>query len=121
MFVPDYDRSLETPGALPGVTTEAVTDTGGRFRFAGLGCDQLAHRAFRAPGVVDTAIEVMTRNAPDVHFRLQGMSEDVVTYGASFTAALKSGRTVRGVVRDKTTGTPLADVWIGPRFERSRG
>ena len=70
----DHDRSLETPGVLPGVTTEAVTDTDGRFRLAGLGRDRLAHLRIRGPGVVDTAIEVMTRYAPDVHVRPLGIA-----------------------------------------------
>ena len=37
-----------------------------------------------------------------------------MTYGASFTLRLERGRTVTGLVRDKASGLPLADVWVGP-------
>ncbi len=59
----------------------------------------------------------MTREAADVHVRPGGASEDLVTYGATFTLALKLGRTVTGLVRDKTSGAPLADVWVSPGIE----
>lgn len=114
LMMMDYDRSLDTPGVLPGVTTEAVTDADGRFRLDGLGRERLASLHIRGPGIVATSIGVMTREAPDVHARPLGATEGLVTYGAAFTLALKPGRTVTGVVRDKTTGAPLADVWVGP-------
>ena len=113
----DYDRSLDTPGVLPGVTTEAVTDADGRFRLEGLGRERLARLNIRGPGVAETSIVVMTREAADVHVAALGASEDLVTYGASFTLALERGRTVTGVVRDKASGAPLADVWVGPGME----
>ena len=110
----DYDRSLNTPGVLPGVTTEAVTDADGRFRLGGLGRERLARLSVRGPGVADTSITVMTREAPDARARPQGATEDRVIYGARFTLTLRRGRTVTGVVRDKASGAPLADVWVGP-------
>jgi protocatechuate 3,4-dioxygenase beta subunit len=109
----NYDRSLSTPGVLPRVTTEAVTDANGLFRFNGLGRERLVRLNIRGPGVVDTSIEVMTRAVPDVPARPELPSEDQVTYGADFILELKPGRTVTGLVRDKATGTPLADVWVG--------
>jgi hypothetical protein len=118
---PNYDRRLETPAVLPGVTTEAVIDADGRFRLEGLGRERLAHLRIRGPGIVDTNITVMTREAPDIHVRPRGMSEDLVTYGADFTLALKPGRTATGVVRDKATGTPLADVWVGSGMDAISG
>jgi hypothetical protein len=114
IMMTDYDRSLNTPGVLPGVVTEAVTDADGRFRLEGLGRERLAHLNIRGPGIAEKSIVVMTREAADVHVRPMGASKDLVTYGASFTLALEQGRTVRGVVRDKASGAPLADVWVGP-------
>ncbi len=113
----DYDRSLSTPEVLPGVTTEVVTDADGRFRLDGLGRERLVRLSVRGSGVVETSIEVMTRDAPDIHARPLGASEALVTYGATFTLTLKPGRTVTGMVRDKAMGTPLADVWVGPGLE----
>ena len=108
----DYDRRLSTPSVLPGVATEAVTDADGRFRLKGLGRERLAHLVIRGPGIAEASIVVMTREAADVH-PLRA-SKDLVTYGASFTLALGPGRTVTGVVRDKASRAPLADVWVGP-------
>jgi RNA polymerase sigma factor (sigma-70 family) len=113
----DYDRRLESPDVLPGVTTEAVTDADGRFRFKGLGREWLASLKIRGHGIAETSIVVMTREAADVHVRPMGAQEELVTYGASFTLTLVRGRTVTGVVRDKTSGAPLADVWVGPGLD----
>ena len=114
VLMTDYDRSLDTPAVLPGMTTEAVTDADGRFRLGGLGRERLARLSVRGPGVADTWITVMTREAPDAHVRPRGATEDRVIYGAQFTLTLWRGRTVTGVARDKSSGTPLADVWVGP-------
>ncbi len=110
----DYDRSLGTPDVLPGVGTEVVTDADGRFRLKGLGRDRLAHLNIRGPGIAESSIVVMTREAADIHTRPMGASKNLVTYGASFMLGLERGRTVTGVVRDKASGAPLADVWVSP-------
>ena len=96
------------------MTTEAVTDADGRFRLEGLGRERLARLTIRGPAVAEKSIVVMTRKAADVRVPPLGASEDLVTYGASFTLALERGRTVTGVVRDKASGAPLADVWVSP-------
>ncbi len=115
LYMPiDYDRRLDTPGVLPGVATEAFTDADGRFRFKGLGRDRLARLSIKGPGIADTSIVVMTRDVADVRTRPLGAPKDRVTYGASFTLRLERGRTVTGLVRDKASGLPLADVWVGP-------
>ncbi len=113
----DYDQSLDTPRVLPSAGTEAVTNADGRFRFTGLGRERLARLSIRGPGVADRSIVVMTREAADVHARSRRATDDLVTYGASFTLTLERGRTVTGMVRDKTSGAPLADVWVGPGIE----
>jgi hypothetical protein len=46
--------------------------------------------------------------------RPPSLRSDFVTYGASFSLTLERGRTVTGAVRDKTSGAPLVDVWVGP-------
>jgi RNA polymerase sigma factor (sigma-70 family) len=117
----DYDRSLYEPDVLPGVTAEFVTDADGRFRLDGLGRERLAALEIRGSGAVDTSIEVMTREAPEVRVRWIGATEDTVIHGADFTLTLKPGRTVTGMVRDRTTGEPLADVWVGPRLASIAG
>jgi hypothetical protein len=108
----DYDQSLEMPDVLPGVMSEVVTDNDGRFRFEGLGRERLARLSIRGPGVAEKSIVVMTREAADLHVRPLGATEDLVTYGANFSLTLERGRTVTGLVRDKASGAPLADVWV---------
>jgi hypothetical protein len=112
MSMTDYDQRLNSPGLLPGVTTQVGTDADGRFHLEGLGRERLARLKIRGPGVAEKWITVMTREAPDVRVRPMGATEDLVTYGANFTLALERGRTVTGVVRDKTSGLPLSDVWV---------
>jgi RNA polymerase sigma factor (sigma-70 family) len=103
----NYDRSVHEPIVLPGVATEASTDADGRFLLAGLGRDRLAELKITAPGVVDTYLRVMTRDAPDLKFGSRTI------LGAGFTFRLKPGRTVRGIVRDRETRAPIAGMWVG--------
>jgi hypothetical protein len=117
ILMTDYERRTTTPGELPGVATEAVTDADGRFRLEGLGRERLARLNIRGPGVAETSISVMTREAADVHVRPWKAREDLVTYGSSFTLELKRGRTVTGMVRDKASGAPIADAWVGPGID----
>ena len=84
-------RLLDSPGVLPGVATEAVTDADGRFRLQGLGRERLASLNIRGPGIADTSIVVMTREAADVHTRPQGATKDLVTYGAGSRARTRTG------------------------------
>jgi hypothetical protein len=49
--------------------------------------------------------------------RPPSLRSDFVTYGASFSLTLERGRTVTGAVRDKTSGAPLANVWVGPGLD----
>jgi hypothetical protein len=117
ILMTDYDQSLDTPSVLPGATIEAVTDADGRFRLAGLGRERLARLNIRGPGVAEKSIIVMTREAADVRVRPLRAAEDLVTYGARFTVALERGRTVTGVVRDKVSGAPIAEAWVGPGID----
>jgi hypothetical protein len=120
----DFARSLSSPAvaALHGVTAEAVTDADGRFRLTGLGRERLAQLYVKGPGVVDTSLTVMTREAPDERpERGKEFGDSVVTLGAGFTLRLEPGRTVTGVVRDKANGEPIPGMWVGPDRDPLRG
>ena len=101
----NYDQTLQEPGVLPGVATEATTDADGRFRLAGLGRDRMSSLQIIVRGVVDTCVTVMTRDAPDIIFDhdADGYPKGNMVLGAGFTLRLKPGRTVRGIVRDGET------------------
>jgi RNA polymerase sigma factor (sigma-70 family) len=114
ILMTDYERRLASPGVLPGVTTEVLSDADGRFLLDRLGRERLARLTIRGTGVAEKSIVVMTREAADVRVRPLGAAEDLVTYGAGFTLMMERGRTVTGVVRDKSSGAALSDVWVGP-------
>ncbi len=111
----NYDQSLQEPAVLPGVATEATTDKDGRFRLAGLGRDRMAALHVTSRGVVDTYLTVMTRDAPDIvsDRDADGYPRGNMVLGAGFTLRLRPGRTVRGIVRDRETRTPIAGMWVG--------
>ena len=114
---PDFEEQLSFENPLPGMSPETRTDSDGRFTLSGIGRERLAELQVTAPAMVDTTITVMTRNAPDVGtFRIQGKPTQT-TYGAKFTAQLKPGVTITGVVRDRDTKEPIPGMWIGLRAD----
>jgi beta-lactamase regulating signal transducer with metallopeptidase domain len=112
----DYERELYRPSLvlLPGLTTETRTNADGRFTMLALGREWLAQLSVSAPGVVDTTLTVMTRDAPDVGILpIDGKTTQVV-YGAGFTLKLKPGLTLRGRVIDRDSREPIPGMWVGP-------
>ena len=111
-------EASSTPGVLPGVTTEAVTDADGRFRLQGLGRERLARLNIRGPGVADTSIVVMTREAADVHVRRLGRLEGSRDLRGQLHARAGTGpdRDGRGVAT-RRRARRCADVWVGPGIE----
>ena len=119
--VTDYERELYKPGLLPGLVLETKTDADGHFKLSGLGRDRLAYLKVSAPSVVDTELEVMTRNTPDVRTRLGDEVADKLKpmiYGAKFTLSLKprpddtkdrAGRGSPDPALAPTAGLPDAD------------
>jgi hypothetical protein len=98
-------------GPLPGQAAAVTTGADGRFRISGLGRERLARLIVEGPGIRFMRIEAMTRVGeavvnPDPH-RQQRI------YGATFDHSAEPARTIRGVVRDKETGKPVAGVQVG--------
>ena len=111
----DFDASgpgLFRPSFIPGLTSHAVTDQQGRFRLEGLGGERLVSLDFQGPTIRDWSITVMTREAADS--KPEKFPDQLwrITYGAGFTLRLNPGRTITGIVRDKQTGEPVADMWV---------
>jgi serine/threonine protein kinase/WD40 repeat protein len=114
---PDFEEQLSFEDPLPGVSPETRTDSDGRFTLSGIGRERLAELQVTAPAMVDTTITVMTRNAPDLGtLRIHGKPTQT-TYGAKFTAQLKPGVTITGVVRDRDTKEPIPGMWVGLRAD----
>jgi beta-lactamase regulating signal transducer with metallopeptidase domain len=110
----DYERELYRPHLVPGLTTETRTDADGRFTMSGLGRDRLVELSVSAPGVVDTTLTVMTRDAPDVGILPINGETTQVVHGAGFTLKLKPGLTLRGRVIDRDSREPIPGMWVGP-------
>jgi RNA polymerase sigma factor (sigma-70 family) len=108
----DYERDTYRPHLLPGLTTETRTDADGRFALSGLGRDRLAVLDVSAPGVADTTLKVMTRNAPDVGSLPVNEKPTQVIHGANFTLRLSRGLSVKGLVRHRDTKAPVPGMWV---------
>jgi RNA polymerase sigma factor (sigma-70 family) len=92
-------------GPLPGQPPQATTSADGRFRLTGVGRNRLIILAIEGPAVPHTALNVFTWPAADAL-----PSRDVNP--ATFDYASVTPRPIRGVVRDKSTGQPVAGVKI---------
>ncbi len=93
-------------GPLPGRPEGLTTDAEGRFRLADLGRDWLVQCHIEGPAIQHTYFWAMTRPAQPV-VRL-GAPQKI--FGATFDYLAAAARPIRGVVRDKATGKPLAGV-----------
>jgi len=115
-LAPDQARIFDRPDLLPGVDVRARTDADGRFELRGLGRDRLASLAVVAPGFVDTTLEVMTRDAPDIppdRDLNANFNRSEALYGADFEADLRAERVVRGVVLDRESRRPVVGMRVG--------
>jgi hypothetical protein len=92
---------------MPGQPAVLTTGADGRFRLAGVGRERLVQFRVEGPGIASAWLgTVMTRAAEKV----AGPGTHV--YGASFDHVAVASRPIRGVVRDKETGKPLAGVCV---------
>jgi RNA polymerase sigma factor (sigma-70 family) len=90
-------------GPLPGQPLSVTTDADGRFRLAGLGRDRVASLAVEGPAVQYTVFQAATRPAAAI-------PDGAWIKSATFDYVARPSQTIRGVVRDKATGKPLAGV-----------
>ncbi|MGL6073091.1 MAG: sigma-70 family RNA polymerase sigma factor [Fimbriiglobus sp.] len=108
-----YERSLSDVKRVPKQVTETKTDAEGRFSFTGVGRERLAHLRVRHLSIKDADVVVMTRKAPNVVTdKDENDKPREYIYGSEFTAALKPGYVVRGIVRDRETKAPISNVWV---------
>jgi beta-lactamase regulating signal transducer with metallopeptidase domain/protocatechuate 3,4-dioxygenase beta subunit len=92
---------------------EVATDEQGRFRFQGLGAEQVVELKIQGPTIVFSAPTVVTRPIKPIAARgfpsQYGIGTEMV-YGADFTHTVAPSRPVAGVVRDAKTHQPMAGV-----------
>src|SRR5262249_25706738 len=94
-------------GPLRGQPAVLTTGADGRFKLSGAGRERTVLFRVEGPGIATAFLVVMTRAAEtvtgDQGFRI---------YGASFDYVAVASRPIRGVVRDKDTGKPVAGVTV---------
>jgi RNA polymerase sigma factor (sigma-70 family) len=95
---------------LPGPAEGIETGPDGRFRLDGLGPDCVAMLQVEGPGIEYAPIHVMTRAGAPVR-PPYGSNGDVV-YGATFEHVARVGRRIRGTIRDRENGKPVAGVRV---------
>jgi protocatechuate 3,4-dioxygenase beta subunit len=100
-----FDRGSEPfkrcLGPLPG-QPRVTTAADGRFRLPGVGRDRIVTLALGGPAIPATTCMAATRPAAEVASKL--------IHGGPFDVTLPAAQSIRGVVRDKATGAPLAGV-----------
>jgi RNA polymerase sigma factor (sigma-70 family) len=113
-------------GRLAGQPAVRTTGADGRFKLAGVGRERIAYLRVEGPGIATADLQVMTRAAePVTGPRPPGpvAVEPTRVYGASFDYVAAASRPIRGTVRDKDPGKPLAGMrvrlvsGVGPRGE----
>jgi RNA polymerase sigma factor (sigma-70 family) len=90
-------------GPLPGQPPAVTTNADGRFHLAGLGRDRVASLAVEGPAIQYTVFQAATRPAAAI-------PDGAWIKSAFFDYVTSPSQTIRGVVRDKATGKPLAGV-----------
>jgi protocatechuate 3,4-dioxygenase beta subunit len=101
-----WDKYCRNP--LAGQANVLKTHTDGRFRLTGVGRDRTVDLAIEGPGIQSTKITVMTCAGEGV------LTPDAIQkiYPRAFDYLAAQSRTIRGVVRDKDSGRPVAGVRV---------
>ncbi len=117
-----YDRAASQGdsvwGPLPGQPTEITSDTAGRFTLTGVGRERLVAFYITSGASIQHGrpFEVMTRTADTVRgVTVPGQPQGSIygnVYGANFDFVAAPSVPIRGTVRDKATGKPVAGVTI---------
>jgi protocatechuate 3,4-dioxygenase beta subunit len=106
-----YPFTKRWDGPLPVRPAAVTTGKDGRFRLAGAGRERIVAFRLEGPAIASVSLYFMTRAAATVAggnrhtgwWRFYGASSDYLAIAA---------RPIRGVVRDKETGKPLAGVAV---------
>jgi RNA polymerase sigma factor (sigma-70 family) len=100
-------RFLWYPNYLPDPSLMTTTGADGRFLLEGIGSERIVTLNVEGPGIHYHSFNAMTRRAAAV----RGPYKDDIL-GAAFDYTVKPGRLIRGTVREKGSGRPLAGIHI---------
>jgi RNA polymerase sigma factor (sigma-70 family) len=101
-------------GPFPGQPATLTTGADGRFRLTGVGRDRVVTFQLEGPGIQYGPVCALARElkaAAEPRPMKYGPNITKV-YGATFDHAALPSRLIRGVVRDKRTGRPVAEVGV---------
>jgi RNA polymerase sigma factor (sigma-70 family) len=107
----EYPTPRGWPFRLPNQPKEVVCDAAGRFRLSGVGREREVVLAVEGPGIQHGTITVYTRVMEPIS--PPHLPPSFKHYGATFDHQVLPGRTLTGVVREKGTRKPLANVAVG--------
>ena len=115
----NFEKGLGAVAQIPGQVGSVTTGADGRFRIGGLGRDRVVSLDIEGPDIQSARVTVMTRASGPVVTE-PGKNHTVRILGARSDHLIPPGRTVTGVIRDKVTGKPIADVSVGGQGTNSR-
>jgi RNA polymerase sigma factor (sigma-70 family) len=104
-----YEFAKYWRGPLPGQPAVVITGADGRFKLSGGGRERVVFFRIEGPGIASSGLHVMTRAAESI----ADPKDRSRVYGASSDYVGRASRPIRGVVRDKETGKPIAGVSVG--------
>jgi RNA polymerase sigma factor (sigma-70 family) len=95
----------------------ATTGADGRFQLRGVGRERLVHLRVEGPTIATEIVNVMTRPHDRIRLPLSRHhpnGEPITYHGATFDLLAPPTKPILGVVRDRSTGKPLAGVTVMP-------
>ncbi len=108
----------EGPGdglsALPMAIAAATTDRDGRFRLTGIGRERIAELMISGPTIATALMYAICHDGPEVRLKLQNspVEQAIVFHAPRFAYSAAPSQPIRGVIRDKDTGRPIAGVLL---------
>jgi RNA polymerase sigma factor (sigma-70 family) len=94
------------------LAVKVTTDAEGRFRLTGIGRNRLVRARLDGRTIASQFLRILTRPTETIHFRSWNREADMTYYGANFRYAAGPTKPIIGVVRDKDTRQPLANITV---------
>jgi RNA polymerase sigma factor (sigma-70 family) len=110
-ILPNRVASATSPAFIP----DATTGPDGRFRITGIGHGRIATLQLDGPTIETTCFDARTWPGAPIHLPAQRNPRSYApwtVYGATFQHVAGPTRAIEGVVRDRETGRPLADILV---------
>ncbi|HEX7449542.1 MAG TPA: M56 family metallopeptidase [Pirellulales bacterium] len=113
-----YQFQRQVSQRVPGLRVAATTDDEGRFTLRGLGAERVVELMVAGPGIESWFVTAITRESKPTERPARWNNTHV--YGASFDHLAMPSQKIVGIVRDRKTKQPVADVEVrGSRTVRS--